>query len=483
MIYEKILCYHNRGRLKLIHTVIMAENEALTGEQTEKLLQFQELTGIEDISVCQDVLQRHSWDLEVAVQDQLNMREGRPSVFFSSRERDNPSPVVDAVGSRGRSVVPSRGFPSGSWWRWGESSGETRRRGITGFITGLFSFVFQLCYRTITSIIFSAVNMLRPDPRLFGTDPVADVASFVTDFESNFGTIHPIFFRGSYSDALAHAKRDLRFLMVYLHCPQHQDTPTFCRSTLGDPDFVAFVDSQALFWGCSVTSPEGYKVALTLRECSYPFLALLVLRDTKMTVVGRLEGAVGPRELIMTLQTLMAENEASLIAARADRNERSFTQTLRRQQDEAYAESLRADREKERRRQEEREKEEEEQRKREEALQEEQRRIEEIRRRKIEWATRVPDEPSPDDPEAVHVVIKLPSGKRLERRFRLGHPLQALYYYVFCHPDSPDSFEIATNFPKRVLNCMPTENEESTQTLEQIGLRRGEVLFVYDLEA
>lgn len=464
----------------------MADNEALSGEQTEKLLQFQELTGIDDMSVCRDVLQRHSWDLEVAVQDQLNMREGRPSVFFSSRERDNPSPVVDAVGSghsRNLGVVPVRAFPSGSWWRWGEAAGETRRGGIAGFITGLFSFVFRLCYGTIASIIYSAVNMLRPDPRLFGTDPVADVAAFVMEFESNFGPMHPVFFRGSYSDALAHAKRDLRFLLVYLHSPQHQDTPTFCRTTLGDPDFVSFVDSQALFWGCSVTSPEGYRVALTLRECSYPFLALLVLRETRMTVVGRLEGAAGPRELIMTLQSLMSENEASLIAARADRNERSFTQTLRRQQDEAYAESLRADREKERRRQEEREREEEEKRVREQAIQEEQKRIEEIQRRKIDWVSRVPDEPSSDDPEAVHVVIKLPSGKRLERRFKHSHTLQALYYYVFCHPDSPDSFEIATNFPKRILNCMPSENGECIQTLEEAGLRRGEVLFVYDLEA
>ncbi|XP_046396416.1 FAS-associated factor 2 [Ischnura elegans] len=462
----------------------MADNQALSAEETEKLLQLQELTGIDDMSVCRDVLQRHSWDLEVAVQDQLNMREGRPSVFFSSRERDNPVPVMDAVGSGpSRNIVPMRAFPSGSWWRWGEAAGETRRRGITGFITGLFSFVFRLCYGTIASIIFSAVNMFRPDPRLFGSDPVTDVAAFVSEFESNFGPQHPVFFRGSYSDALAHAKRDLRFLLVYLHSPQHQDTPTFCRCTLGDPDFVAFVDAQALFWGCSVTSPEGYRVALMLRECSYPFLALLVLRDTRMTVVGRLEGAIGPRELIATLQELMSENEASLIAARADRNERSFTQTLRRQQDEAYEESLRADREKERRRQEEREREEEERRRVEEAIREEQRRIEEIRKQKIDWACRVPDEPSADDPEAVYVVIKLPSGKRLERRFRLQHSLQCLYYYVFCHPDSPDSFEIATNFPKRVLQCMPTDTIPCVQTFEEAGLRRGEVLFVYDLEA
>lgn len=37
----------------------------LTQEQTDKILQFQDLTGIEDMSICRDVLQRHQWDLEV----------------------------------------------------------------------------------------------------------------------------------------------------------------------------------------------------------------------------------------------------------------------------------------------------------------------------------------------------------------------------------------------------------------------------------
>lgn len=40
--------------------------DGLTNEQTEKVLQFQDLTGIEDMSVCRDVLIRHQWDLEVS---------------------------------------------------------------------------------------------------------------------------------------------------------------------------------------------------------------------------------------------------------------------------------------------------------------------------------------------------------------------------------------------------------------------------------
>lgn len=37
----------------------------LSLEQTDKIIQFQDLTGIEDMSICRDVLQRHQWDIEV----------------------------------------------------------------------------------------------------------------------------------------------------------------------------------------------------------------------------------------------------------------------------------------------------------------------------------------------------------------------------------------------------------------------------------
>lgn len=48
----------------------------------------------------------------------------------------------------------------------------------------------------------------------------------------------------------------------------------------------------------------------------------------------------------MRLRRIMDDNEGSLIAARADRDELSFNQSLRLEQDVAYQESLRADQEK-----------------------------------------------------------------------------------------------------------------------------------------
>lgn len=122
-----------------------------------------------------------------------------------------------------------------------------------------------------------------------------------------------------------------------------------------------------------------------------------------------------------------------------------MTQTLRQQQDAAYLESLQADREKERKRKAEEEK------KREEELEikrmkdeETQRREvsisnklvrpqflernrnaknahllkQDLRRQKEETAANLKPEPSPKDPNVIRIVIKLPNGARLERRFQ-----------------------------------------------------------------
>lgn len=190
------------------------------------------------------------------------------------------------------------------------------------------------------------------------TDPLGDVLAFIADYETEYGTQHPAFFQGSYSQALAHAKAELKFLLVYLHCHDHQHTPQFCRyvvgvvvkillahilmqallqagesiyiyshlylfsslrSTLSDVSLMEYVNSNMVFWGCCVTSPEGYRVSQALRENSYPFLALVVLRDGRMAVVGRLEGPATPENLMQRLQVIVRENEAHLVVARAER--------------------------------------------------------------------------------------------------------------------------------------------------------------------
>ena len=180
-----------------------------------------------------------------------------------------------------------------------------------------------------------------------------------------------------------------------------------------------------------------------------------------------------------------------------------MNQTIREEQDAALQDALRQDQEKERKK---REEEEEKRRAEEEEmnrLQEERNRKERIARAKIDCAGRILPEPEKSDPNVVRIVIKLPEGQRLERRFLKTHSLKYLYYYVFCHPDSPDDFDITTNFPRKVLNCKPKhllndlglensiENNETTNgsveedppTFEAAGIGQSTMLFVNDLDS
>jgi len=71
-----------------------------------------------------------------------------------------------------------------------------------------------------------------------------------------------------------------------------------------------------------------------------------------MTLVARIEGPAKSEELITQLGNIVADNGYDLSIERLNREQRAQDQELRKQQDEAYLESLKADKEKERKKQE-----------------------------------------------------------------------------------------------------------------------------------
>ncbi|KAG7161350.1 FAS-associated factor 2-like [Homarus americanus] len=425
------------------------DSQQLTQEHTEKIVQFQ----------------NHSWDLEAAVQDHLALRESPPPT-----PRASPQELVDRGGGEG-----DGGGGGGDYEELGNSHGYVNtNRGtllpawpqsnLLSWGYYLFTLPFRLTFSSLSSLFLFVYRIVYPYPRRL-TDPLGDVLRFIGEYESDYGQQHPSFFQGSYSQALSHAKSELKFLLVYLHCADHQDTPIFCRSTLSDPNLMEYVNSNMVFWGCSVTTAEGYRVSQALRENAYPFLALIVLRDGRMTVVGRLEGPSSPDQLTTQLQALVRDNEAHLVVARAERQERELTAALRLQQDEDYQESLRADQEKERKRQQEREEVERKELEEKQKEEDQQRQKDDIRRLKVEMVDRVPQ------------------GTRLERRFLKIESLSSLYYYIFCHPDSPDRFQVTTNFPRQVVPCEPTGSNPQPPTFEEFRLPPRSMLFVSDLDA
>ncbi|XP_015113162.1 FAS-associated factor 2 [Diachasma alloeum] len=434
----------------------MADNALgeLNSDQTEKVLQFQDLTGIEDLSICRDVLQRHNWNLEVAVQEQLNLYEGRPSMYAQD-SRARPPAVVDDTNSR---IYFS---PSGS-----SASGGG----------GFLSFIFSMCYNLVTSILHILFAIFRTNVRPVSADPVQDVVRFISSFEERYGMNHPVFYQGSYSQALSDAKQELRFLLVYLHKDDVQSVDQWCRISLTNTELIRFINTHTLFWACNIKSGEGYKVAEALKSGTYPFLALIVLKENRMTIVGRLEGTPSVSELMLRLKTIIDNNEINLIQARHERAERSANQSLRLQQDQAYEESLRADQEKDRRREEEKKAKEEREAQERAVINAQEMEIQRIQREKELTVEKVPVEPALGHPNSCHLQIKL-GGRTIIRRFLMSNTVEDVYYWIFSQPDSPVNFEITTSYPKRIL--YPTVENMS---LYKAGLTHREVLHVNDLD-
>lgn len=60
-------------------------------------------------------------------------------------------------------------------------------------------------------------------------DPRSEADRFLRDFESTYGTVHPDFFEGSYTQALDTSKKELKYMMVILQSEEHDDNDAFCR--------------------------------------------------------------------------------------------------------------------------------------------------------------------------------------------------------------------------------------------------------------
>lgn len=61
------------------------------------------------------------------------------------------------------------------------------------------------------------------------TNPIQDVLDFIKTYEEKYSNTHPVFYQGTYAQALNDAKRELKFLLIYLHNEEGVDTTAFCR--------------------------------------------------------------------------------------------------------------------------------------------------------------------------------------------------------------------------------------------------------------
>lgn len=288
-------------------------------------------------------------------------------------------------------------------------------------ITTVFPFI-----KKITDRYSLNRHSSRSEPK--GIDPSHVARNFISDFNNFYLNDNRIdFFEGGYTSALYIAKRDARFLLVYLHSDEHDDTNTFVNETLLHESFIKFLqEHNILIWGGNVRESEAYQVSNALGVSKYPFLGLLSLKTSTtetpegtttsaptLNVIVKVQGLITPDKLIDKLSSQIERLEPTLVTIRAERQQEELSRVIREQQDQAYQASLQRDRQ----RQEERR---------------QQRILEQNKEQWLKWraSTLRPEVDASEKGEYSRIAIRLSNGERVLRRFAKDVTVEEIYAFV-----------------------------------------------------
>lgn len=346
-------------------------------------------------------------------------------------------------------------------------------------------------------------------------------------------TIRDIGSRGQLHQQNADLNAPPPLLLIYLHAPLHDKVPHFLKNVLCNPRIMSLIhryrNSGALTcWGGSIHTADGAYARDTLQVSCFPFLALVRVGNQNgsssnargstttattttttrnLELLFRMEGpdlqSIQPNALFLHLNNALVKYEAILTEQTMRRLQRQEEVRLREEQDREYREALEADQKREREKQEQQRLKEEEERR----IREEQERIAKEKQNRLDNARRILDrngsgnsngngsgngngmqgQESLDDLEnddsniiQARIRLVLPTGKRLERKFRGDDTIDVVRSFLILHFEENDipieNFELSSNYPKKAL----TDGEK---TLESEGLCPHAVIMVQDLDA
>ncbi|ORC92329.1 UBX domain containing protein [Trypanosoma theileri] len=303
--------------------------------------------------------------------------------------------------------------------------------------------------------------------------------SLASEIQHQYGVELP-FLNCTFEEARREAQRRALYLLVYLHCPTHENTHNFVTDVLSNPQLREEFESRFLLFGASVLEAAGHKLEIELQATTFPFIAVILKRNT----VLKLKGLYTAEEILQNFRMMFDHWDGTLAQEISVRQEREEKERTRREEERRTLEIESIDRERlrqyderERRR---REIEAEQQRKR-EAMEEQQREEERARaeqeRREMEQReqqqreeaerrarreqlkakaqTRLPVEPPGDAEASTIAVISLKSlcGVQYQRRFYRSDPLQSLYDYAVTLQDyDGTNFQLVTGYPPCALD-------------------------------
>jgi FAS-associated factor 2 len=153
-------------------------------------------------------------------------------------------------------------------------------------------------------------------------DPAAQAAQFVSAFSARYGDVHPAWVASSWRDAAAAAHRQFKFLLVYLHAPEHEDTDAYVRSVLCDAHVASYADAHFVAWGGSIRQPDAFTLSGRLNVSAYPCVALLAFSGSRTKLVAAAQGSMSARALLAMLTRVQDEQSVMLTAERLEQEER-----------------------------------------------------------------------------------------------------------------------------------------------------------------
>ncbi|KAD3641420.1 hypothetical protein R6Q59_004000 [Mikania micrantha] len=281
----------------------------------------------------------------------------------------------------------------------------------------------------------------------------SEAIDFLSEFETQYGKMHPDFVPESFTDAVQRSRREFKLLLVYLHAPDHPDTPSFCKETLCSDVVSGFVNENFVAWGDSVAANGGLKMSKSLNASRFPFWAVIMAATGQsISLLRQFEGPASPEEMLEQMQSVLEESTSSLNAARLDSNDHTKN-TQSNKQDAACHAELESD----------------------QAIEDQNQVDKEAESAALceEKALSLGPEPE-KGPDVTQVLVRLPNGERKGRRFHCSATLRSVYDFV----DSSGclevgSYTLVTFFPRVLYG-----EDELSSTIEELGLYPQASLFV-----
>ncbi|KAF5300903.1 hypothetical protein FQR65_LT09066 [Abscondita terminalis] len=314
-------------------------------------------------------------------------------------------------------------------------------------------------------------------------DEIVGSISFSEQFTARYGDNHPTFYQGTLEDALKEAcpksAKDRKILAVYLHHDSSVLANVFCTQLLGFESVIQTLEANFILWGwdltyeCnrtrlqnSVNQCLGPTAAVSLRNIPVdrlPAIIIIMRIRSSTDVFSVVHGNVGVSELLSSLMEAMEVFTEHQRVEIKEEDERTARELVKWEQDQAYRESLEADRAKE-----------EAKRIQERVLHEERRRVEsekeeeaarkEAHRKQVEAS--LPPEPTMDQGDNIAKIrFRLPKGENLERRFQASSPLKVLLDYLIVKGYPSEEYKVISSWPRRDLTAL-----DSSKTLQELKL-------------